>query len=91
MMDTCFGLLMASGDIGTALDSEPAYLAPSMEIDPSTFRRALTADKQFFVNTRGGQDFQELASMNIYFNTSLYALFPGFPYTFNSAKGGSEL
>ena len=25
--------------------------------------------------------------MNIYFNTSLYASFPGFPYRFNSAKG----
>ena len=62
-----------------------------MEIDANTFRRALTAGKQFFVNTRGGQDFQELTSMSIYFNTSLYALFPGFPIQAQLGHGGSEL
>ena len=91
MMSNCLGLRMTSGDIGAALESESTYFAPLMEIDPSTFRCALTADTQFFANTRGGLDFQELASMNIYFNTSLCALFPGFPMQAQLGQGGAEL
>ena len=88
MINVCFGQLMASGAIGAALEGSGLNrFPPFMEIDPSTFRCSLTADKQFFVNRYNGSDFEGGRAINIYFNKSLHALFPSFPYTFNSATG----
>ena len=82
------GHLMASGSIGNALQTlRSNYFAPFMEIDPSTFRCSLTREKLYVTNTHDGLPFTSNPNMAVYINTSLYVLFPTFPYKLNSATG----
>ena len=88
MVNGCFNTHMTSGAIATAIELDGySTFPPFIEIDPSTFRCVLTADKQFFVNRFAGADSASNPSINIYFNNSLQALFPTFPYEFVSDSG----
>ena len=88
MINTCFDKLMNTGNIGSQISTY--YLntfAPFIEIDSNTLKCSITGDKQFFVNRYNGKDFLDNPNISIYFNKSLYALFPTLPYKFNSSTG----
>ena len=61
------------------------YFAPFMEIDPSSFTGAITADKQLFVNKLAYVGFEQNPSLNLYFITSLHSMVSSLPCQFNSA------
>ncbi len=88
MINSCFDTLMNTGNIGTQVSTYYTNtFAPFIEIDPQTLKCSITADKQFFVNRYNGKDFVDNPNISMYFNKSLYALFPTLPYKFNSAAG----
>jgi hypothetical protein len=72
MVNGCFNTHMTSGAIATAIELDGySTFPPFIEMDPSTFRCVLTADKQFFVNRFAGAAHASNPSINIYFNSSL--------------------
>ncbi len=88
MIIPCLEKLMNTGSIGSAVSAFATNsFAPFMEIDPQSLKCSMTADKQFFVNRYNGKDFVDNPTISIYFNTSLYSLFPTLPYKFNSYTG----
>ena len=58
-----------------------------MEMDHQSLKCTITADRQLFVNRYNGKDFVDNPNISMYFNKSLYALFPTLPYQFNSSPG----
>ena len=89
MVNKSLQLAMVKGDFLTALESlQKPYFAPFLEFDPSTFKCTLIAQKDFFRNAHDTYPFRTYPiNIQLYFNTSLQALFPSFPYEFNSSKG----
>jgi len=88
MVNSAFNKLFTTGSIAAAITAfTSTSFAPFIEIDPHTLKCSIAADRQFFVNRYNGKDFVDNPNINIYFNTALRALFPSFPYKFNSATG----
>jgi len=75
MINTTFNELMTTGDIALAASAFTSnYFGVFMEIDPSTLRCSLTADKHFFVNRYNGKNVVDSPNIQVYFNTALKSL-----------------
>ena len=87
MINSTFTSLMSTRSIGSAVNAFTSNsFAPFIEMDHNTLKCMITADKQFFCNRYNGLPFVGNPQINIYFNSSLRALFPSFPYKFNSSS-----
>ena len=58
-----------------------------MEIDPDTLRCSITADPEFFTTPVDAVPVWPSTLMQVYFNHSMKALLPSFPYKFNDSTG----
>ena len=89
MVNRSLKTAMSKGDMHVAIESlQKPYFTPFLEFDPSTFKCTLIAQKDLFRNASETYPLRTYPrNIQLYFNTSLQALFPSFPYEFNSSKG----
>ena len=89
MVNACLRLVMTSGNMGLALETlQRPYFPPFIEMDPASFKCSLVAQKDLFRTGHNGYDYPSYpVNIELYFNTSLQALFPSFPYRVNSLTG----
>ena len=82
MINSTLRNLVKDSELGTAMAGFPCC-PPFMEMDPNTLKCSITADKIFFTNEMNGKPVIPVYPqpvLRLFFNSSLAALFPSFPY-----------
>ena len=82
MINNTFDRLLHDGVLGTAMANFPCC-PPFIEMDPNTLKCSITADKIFFttsINSKPVAPAYPIPGLRVFFNSSLAALFPSFPY-----------